>query len=140
LSPHLLRQARLSQRDAVLDQYLCSIEVGAKLERDGDRQPTIASRLRRLVEHIVDAVDLLFDRRSHRVGDGFGRGARISGADRHRRRDNLRKLGDGQTDIGESAYDRDDDRDNAGKDRPPDEEMAEAHGRIPKLICCEGRL
>ena len=128
LPADFLRQARLGERDAVLDQHLRRIEVGSELESDGDRHPPVAGRLRRLVEHVVDAVDLLLDRSSDRVGDRLGRRAGIVGADRHGRRHDLRELRDRQPDIGEGADDRDDDRDDAGKDRAPDEEVAELHG------------
>ena len=64
---HVLGQTRHRNRDAVLHQHLCRIEVGADLEGDGDRQLAVAGRLRRLVQHIVDTVDFLLDRR----GDGF---------------------------------------------------------------------
>jgi hypothetical protein len=90
--------------------------------------------------HVVDAVDLLLDRSSDRVGDGFGGGAGIVGADRHRRRNDVRELRDGQPDIGERTDDRDDDRDHAGKDRAADEEVAELHGGSRRLSGRQGRL
>src|SRR3546814_2600040 len=40
----------------------------------------------RHVEHVVDAVDLLLDRRRHRLGDGLRGGAGIARRHRHRRR------------------------------------------------------
>ena len=138
LPPDFLGQARLGERNAVLDQHLRRIEIGAELEGDGDRHPPVAGRLRRLVEHVVDAVDLLLDRRGDRVGDGLGRRARIGGADRHRRRDDVRELRDRQPDIGERADDRDDDRDDAGKDRASDEEVAEVAWGAPRLAGAPG--
>ena len=71
---------RLGDGDAVLHQHLRLVDVGAGLEHDVDRQPPVAGRLRDDVEHVVDAVDLLLDRRRDRFGDDLRRGARIGRA------------------------------------------------------------
>jgi len=47
----------------VLDQDLRLIEVGAEPERDRERHIAVGGALRRHVEHVLDAVDLLLDRR-----------------------------------------------------------------------------
>ena len=60
---HLLGQSRQRDRDAILHQHLRLIDVGAGLEDDVDRQRAVAGRLRNQVDHVVDAVDLLLDRR-----------------------------------------------------------------------------
>ena len=85
-----------ADRDAVLHQHLRRIEVGAELEGDGERELAVAGRLRRHVEHVLDAVDLLLERRGDGVGDDLGRGAGIGGGDRDRRRRDLRILRDRQ--------------------------------------------
>ena len=124
---HLFRQARQSGRDAVLHQDLRGIEIGAELEGDGERHAAVAGRLRRHIEHVVDAVDLLLERRGHGLGDDLGRGARIARGDRDRGRGDVGILRDRQAEIGDRADQRDDDRDDRGKDRPVDEEMRDVH-------------
>ena len=64
--------------DAVLHEHLRDVEIGAEREGDGDLQLAVAGRLRGHVEHVLDAVDLLLDRRRDRVGDDLGGGARDS--------------------------------------------------------------
>ena len=76
---HVRRQARLGDRHAVLDLHLRDIEVGAELEGDRDRELAVAGRIRRHVDHVLDAVDLLLDRRHHRRGNDVRAGARIVG-------------------------------------------------------------
>ena len=89
---HFFRQARLGDRHAVLDQHLRRVEVGAEPEGDGQRHRAVARRIGRHVEHVLDAVDLLLERRGHGRGDGFGIGARIGGAHDDGRRGDLRIL------------------------------------------------
>ena len=74
---HLLGEARQGDGDPVLHQHLRGIEIGAELEGDGERHGAVAGRLRGHVQHVVDAVDLLLDRRGDGLGDDIGRGARI---------------------------------------------------------------
>ena len=74
---HLLGQTRQGDGDAVLHQHLRRIEVGAELEGDGQRHAAVAGRLRRHVEHVVDAVDLLLDRGGDGLGHDLGGGAGI---------------------------------------------------------------
>ena len=119
---HLFRQSRNRDRDAVLHQHLRGIEVGAGLEGDGDRHIAVAGRLRRLVEHVVDAVDFLLDRRRDGFRHGLGRGAGIACRHRDRWRHDVGILRDGQREIGDAAQDRDDDRDHRREDRAGDEE------------------
>ena len=80
-------QQRHGQRDAVLHQHLRQVHVDAVLE--GHRQAVVAvvGGHRRHVHHVLDAVDLLLDRRGHRLGDHLGAGAGILAghADRRRR-------------------------------------------------------
>ncbi|KIT68206.1 hypothetical protein PY02_00325, partial [Staphylococcus aureus] len=118
---HFLGQARNRDRDPVLHQHLRGIEIGPRFERDGDGDVAVAGRLRRLVEHVVDAVDLLLDRRGDRLGDGLGRSAGIGGGDRHRRGDDVGILGNRQRQIGDRTDDRDHDRDDGREDRARDE-------------------
>ena len=124
---HLFRETRLGDGHAVLHQHLRGIEVGAELEGDGERHVAVAGRLRRHVEHVVDAVDLLLDGSRNGLGHDLGGGSRILRGDRDRRRRDVRILRDRQGEIGDAADQRDDDGDDGGEDRPVDEEMRDVH-------------
>ena len=65
-------------------------------ERDGDGELAVAGRLAAHVEHVLDAVDLLLERRRDGAGDGLGGCAGIGRRDLHRRRDDFRILRDRQ--------------------------------------------
>ena len=81
-----------------------------------------------MIDHVVDAVDLLLDRRGHGLCDDLGGGARKGRVHHHGRRRNLRIFGDRQRAKRDGADQRQDDRDDAGEDRPVDEEMRKPHG------------
>ena len=123
---HLDREARQRLRDAVLGVHLVGVAVGADVERDphGDRAVVRVDRLQ--VQHVLDAVHLLLDRRRDRLLDRERVGARVRGLDLDERRDDVGKLLDGQAEHrdepAEDRQDRDDDRD----DGPVDEEAG--HG------------
>ena len=127
-SAHVLGQARLGDRDAVLDQDLRGVEVGPEREGDGERELAVAGRLADHVEHVVDAVDLLLERRRDGLADHLGRGAGIARGDLDGRRGDLGVLRDRQRDVGGEADQDDQDRADRREDRPVDEEMGEAHG------------
>ena len=80
VATHLLGQARLGHRDAVLHQHLRLVDVGADLERDAERHGPVVGRLRVHVDHALDAVHLLLDD----GGDGIGDGYRVGAWDRSR--------------------------------------------------------
>ncbi len=67
--------------DAVLHLHLRDIEIGAEIEADRDREAPVGGRVRRHVDHVLDAVDLLLHRRDHGRGHDFGAGARILAGD-----------------------------------------------------------
>ena len=69
---HFLREYGDRHGHAVLHQDLRLIEIGAELEGDGQRHVAVARALRRHVEHVLNAIDLLLDRRGDGVGDIFG--------------------------------------------------------------------
>ena len=77
---HIGREHGNGDGDAVLDQHLRRIEICSKLERNAQRHVAVTRALRRHVEHVFDAIDLLLDRRRHRlrynlcVCAGIGRG------------------------------------------------------------------
>ena len=120
--PDVLRQAGLGDRDAVLDQHLRLVEVGAEPERDGERHLAVGRALRRHVEHVLDAVDLLLDRRRDRVRDDLGRRPGVRGLHHDRRRHDLGVLRDRQRPVGQATQDERDDREDGSEDRPVDEE------------------
>ena len=124
---HLFRQTRLGDGHAVLHQHLRGIEVGPELEGDGERHVAVAGRLRRHIEHVVDAVDLLLDGGRNGLGHDLGGGSRVLRGDRDRRWRDVRILRDRQGEISNAADQRDDDGNDGGEDRPVDEEMREVH-------------
>ena len=98
---HLLGQLRLGDRHPVLDQHLGLVEVGAEREGDGDLDAAVAGRLGDHVEHVLDAVDLLLERRGDGLGHDLGRGAGIGGRDHDGGRRHLGILGHRQAEVGD---------------------------------------
>ena len=131
---HLLRQPRQRDRDPVLNKHLCLIDVRSRLEHDVDRNRAVAGRLRHHVDHVVDAVDLLLDRRRHGLRDHLGRGTGKSRIHDDRGRRNVGIFGDRQRAKGDRADERQEDRNDAGKYRPIDEEVRESHGPFLHLM------
>ena len=66
-------QLRQGQVDAVLHQHLGEIQIDAGLERDGQAVGAVVGGLRRHVEHVLDAVDLLLDGGGHATRRRSGR-------------------------------------------------------------------
>jgi hypothetical protein len=130
-APHFLRQARLGLVDAVLHQLLGEIRVGADLEGDGERHGAVGGRLAAHIEHVLDAVDLLLDRRGDGLRDHLWARARVARAHHHRRRRNLGIFRDRQQAERDRPAEQDQDRENAGEDRPVDEELREIHFASP---------
>ena len=124
---HVGRQPRLRDGDAVLHLHLGDVEIGAEIEADLDREAAVGRRVRRHVEHVLDAVDLLLDRRHHGRGDDVGAGAGILAGDVDDRRRDLGILRDRQARERHAAEDHEHDRDHGGEDRPVDEEVRDAH-------------
>ena len=136
---HHVGQPRRGDRDAVLGQHLRGVEVGAQPEGHRQQQVAVAGRLARKVEHVLDAVDLLFERRGHGVGDDLGGRAGIARRDLDRRRRDLRVLRDGQGDVGHRADDGDEEAHHHGEDRPLDEEVRQTHGVPFRVRVSPGR-
>ena len=133
-SAHVGRQARLRDADAVLHLHLRDIQVGADIERDRDGEASVGGRIRRHVEHVLHAVDLLLDRSDHGGGDDLGVGAGVLPGDVDDRRRDLRILRDRQADERHAAEDDEHDRQHRGEDRPVDEEMGDFHQRVSLSI------
>src|SRR6266853_1547411 len=118
---HLGRENGDRDGDAILDQHLGGIEIGAELKGDAQRHVAVARALRRHVEHVLNAIDLLFDRRRNRFRYHLRVGAGIGGRDLDRWwRNRKRRKRD-------HADERDDDADDAREDRPVDEEVRKVH-------------
>ena len=120
-------QDRLGQRLAVLHQHLGHVQIDARLEGHGQDVGAVVGALRRHVHHVLDAVDLLLDRRGHGVGHHLGVGAGVVGRDLDGRRRDLGVLGHRQREERDAPGQRDDDGQHRGEDRPVDEEARE-HG------------
>ena len=122
------RQLRHGQRHAVLHHDQRRVHVGADVEGDRQRVRAVVAHLRGHVEHAVDAVDLLFDRRRHRVGHHRGAGPGVADRDRHAGRRDPGILRHRQEVERDPADQGDDDGQHRREDRPIDEE-ARDHGR-----------
>ena len=117
-----LGQLGLGNRDAILRQHLGVVDVGPEFEGHVEIELTVIGALGEHVQHVLDAVDFLFDRRRDRVGYHLGAGARVEGRDLHHRRRDLRVLRHRQGEEGHPADDDDDNRDDCGKDGAIDKE------------------
>ena len=69
-------QTRLGLRYAVLDKLLGLVGIRAQAERHGQGHLPVGRRLAAHIEHAFDPVDLLLDRRCHRLGDHLRVGSR----------------------------------------------------------------
>ncbi len=90
---HIHRKPWLRDGDAVLHLYLGDIEIGPDVEADRNRETAVAGRIRRQIDHVLDAVDLLLDRRHHGGRDNIGAGAGILACNGDGGRSNFRILG-----------------------------------------------
>ena len=124
---HVGRYARLRDCDAVLHLHLRDVEVGAELEGDVDLETAVTGCVRRDVEHVLDAVDALLERRHDRGGDDVRARARVLPAHPHQRRRDVGILREGEPRHRHCADNHEDDRYHGGEDRPVDKEVREAH-------------
>ena len=121
--PHVLGEPRQRDVDAVLNQDLGRIEVGAEREGDGNRGPAVGRRLRGEIEHPLDAIDFLLERRRHGGCGGLGVRAWVRGRDGDARRCDVRVLRDWKGEVGDRADQHDHHRDHAGENWPVDEQL-----------------
>src|SRR6185369_3437765 len=110
-----------------LHQLRREIGIGAQRKGHGQRHPAVSRCLAAHVEHVLDAVDRLFQRRGHRLGDHLRARTRIVGGHHHRRRHHFRVLGNRQQVERDQPAEQDEDRQHPGEDRPVDEELGEVH-------------
>src|SRR5208337_2210864 len=120
---HVGRQPWLRDGDSILYLHLRDVEVGAELKAYRDGETPVGSRVRRDIQHVVDAVDLLLDRCDHGGGNDVGISPWILAGHIDDRRRDLGILRDRQTGISDRSQNNEDDRDHAGEDRTLDEEM-----------------
>ena len=80
------RQVRLRLRQPVLHVHLIDVRVGVDVERDRELHRAVVGVGRLHVEHVVDAVHLLLERRRDRLLDGDRVGAGVGGGDEDLRR------------------------------------------------------
>jgi hypothetical protein len=108
LALDLLGQLGHRDRDAVLHEHGRHVDVGADLEGHDDLDLAVVRRaLRRQVDHVVHAVDFLLEREGHGVGQHVGAGPGVVAAHRDGRRRDVRRLLDGQAEVGDAAEDHD---------------------------------
>ena len=100
----LLRQPRLRRRDPVLGEHVGRVLVDADLEVDVELHAAVAGVRRLHVDHAVDAVDFLLDRRRHRLLDRHRGSARVVRRDADRRRRQEGVLLDGETGEAEQSH------------------------------------
>src|SRR5437764_13835981 len=124
---HIGRENGDRNSDAILHQYLRRIEIGAELKRDAEGHVAVARALRRHLDHVLNAIDLLLDRRRNRFRYHLRVGAGIGGRDLDRWWRNVRILRNRKRRKRDHADERDDDTDDARKDRPVDEEVRKVH-------------
>ena len=125
------RQIGRSLRQTVLDVDFVGIDVGVDVECDGQRHRIIVTVRRLHVEHVVDAIHLLFDRSGNGLFDGLSVGAGIRSGHDDLRRDNVRELRLGQPAHRHQAGKHGNDGDNDGDNRAPYEKLS--HGLT--LLC-----
>ena len=128
---NFVRKTGLGDRDLVLDQDLRLIQISAEFEGNGDRQLTRRGSLAVDVQHVLDAVHLLLDRRRDRVRDHLRRRTRVLRRDHDRRRHDLGVLRNRQRGISDGADDHEQDRHHHRQDRLVDGEAAQIHSLVP---------
>ena len=131
---HVLRQFRSRLRDAVLHEHLRFIDVGAELERDGQRHDAVAGRLRELIQHVLDAGDRLFERPGDGVGDDLRIRAGIDRANDDGRRHDFRDIRKSAAAASRSGRRSGSSPTARRRRRAGDEELGEVHRVCPRKI------
>ena len=121
---HFLRKLRKRLLRAVLHIHGGDVEVVADLEGHRDDALARARGVRAHVQHALHAVDLLLERRGHRVGNGLRVGAVVERRHLHGGRNNRGELRDRKREHRRDARKEHHERDHRREDRPADEESA----------------
>ncbi len=120
------RQLAGGGRDGRLDVERRRIDVAVEVELQGDlRVPERAGRGHRV--QAGDRRELLLERRRHRRRHRLRAGAGQTGGHLNRGEIDVRQIADGQGTIAEDAEEQDRQHQQAGHDRPADEEFREIH-------------
>ena len=69
--PHLFRQSRFGNRNAVLHENLSLVDIRSGLKDNVNGRHAVARRLRNNIKHALDAVYFLFERCGNGVCDNF---------------------------------------------------------------------
>ena len=136
---HLGGQRVLGALDRVVHVDVGHIGVRVRLEGHGERVVAGVVRGRGVVEHVLDSVDLGFDRRGHGVGDDLRARAGIGRHHHHRGRRDLRILRDGELEDAHQTRDDQEQRDHQCELGSPDEECGK-HSTFTPLAKCAGSL
>ena len=123
---HLLGQARLRHRHAVVDVHRRDVGIAPQLEGDGQAHLPVVGAGRGHVEHALGAVHLVLDGQREGALDHVGTGAVVAGRDLNGGRHDRGELGDRQQRDRDGTGQRDQDRHHRGEDRAVDEEGDEA--------------
>ena len=126
------RQIRLRLRQAVLHVDLIGVGVCRNVEGHGQLHSAVVGVGRLHVEHVIDAVHLLFDRRGDRLLDGDGVRACVGRRGDDLRRHYRRELRQRQAAHGDEAEDDGDEGDHHTYNRTIDEKSGN-HGINPCL-------
>jgi hypothetical protein len=113
--------------------HLGNVEIGPEIERDRDGETPVRRRVRRHVDHVLDAVDLLLDRRHDGRGDHLRACARILARHVDDGRRDLRILGNRKPRKRHAANDHEYDRNDRCENRTVDEEMRNSHRPVSLL-------
>ncbi len=116
----------LGRLDAVLDVDRADVLRIADVEGRDDGRDAVAGAVGVEVDHPLDAVDLLLDRRGDRLGDRLGIGAGVGRRDLDLGRRDLGILRDRQDEDADAADQQHEQGQHGREDRPPDEEVDHA--------------
>ncbi len=122
---------RQGDGDSVLHQDLGHVDVGPQREGHVQGVRAVVAALRRHVEHVLDAVDLLLDGGRYRVGEHLGVGPGVGSLHADGRGRDIRVLGDRQQARGDPAQEDDNDGDDPRQDGTIDEETRQ-HNNTPQ--------
>ena len=118
---HVGRQGVLGPFDRVVDVDQRHVFIGAGFEGQSEGVVAEVVRLRGVVDHVLDAVDLRLQRGGDGVGDHLGARARVGCHDHDGRRRDLRIFRDRQPVDRDDSRQHEEERDHQRKPGPPDE-------------------
>src|SRR5260370_26340808 len=135
---HVFRQPWQCVLNAVLRHHLCHVQVGADAEGNGYCKPAVAGRLTAHVEPVLDAIDLLLERRRHGARYRVRGCSRIHRRDLHSRWDDLRVLRDRQDCERTEPEERHESAQHGRETGAFDKEMSQAHFLRSLLVLTTG--